>query len=58
VDYIQLWDLISVIELQPEIGDKHVFNIAADGIIQLKLCIMGFFSGSTSIGHYKRVWKT
>lgn len=43
MDYIQLWDLISVTELQPEIGEKHVFNIAADGMYSAKAAYNGLF---------------
>jgi hypothetical protein len=31
VDYLQLWDLLSDVELQPAFEDKHVFSIASDG---------------------------
>jgi hypothetical protein len=41
--YIQLWDLLSDIELQLEIEDKHVFNIAADGTYLAKAAYDGFF---------------
>jgi hypothetical protein len=43
VDYIQLWDLISNIELQAEIEDKHVFCIAADGLYSAKAAYKGLF---------------
>jgi hypothetical protein len=31
VDYLNLWELLSEIVLQPEVEDKHIFSIAADG---------------------------
>lgn len=58
VEYIQLWDLLSEVVLQQEIEDKHVFNIVSDGIYLAKSAYKGLFAGSTSFGHYCRVWKT
>jgi hypothetical protein len=58
VDYLQLWNLISEIVLQPSIEDKHVFSIAPDGIYSAKVAYEGFFMGSTYFSHYPRVWKT
>jgi hypothetical protein len=31
VDYVQLWDLLSKVVLQPEAEDKHIFSLARDG---------------------------
>jgi hypothetical protein len=36
VEYIQLWDLLSEVVLQQELENKHVFNIASDGIYSAK----------------------
>jgi hypothetical protein len=44
--------------LQQEIEDKHVFHIASDGNYSAKSAYEGLFAGSTSFGHYRRVWKT
>ena len=58
VDYPQIWNLMSVIVLQPTIEDKHVFSIAPDGIYSAKVAYEGFFMGSTFFSHYSRVWRT
>jgi hypothetical protein len=58
VDYLQIWNLMSVIVLQPTIEDKHVFSIASDGIYSTKVAYEGFFMGSTFFSHYSRVWRT
>jgi hypothetical protein len=47
VDYLQIWNLMSEIVLQPTIEDKHVFSIAPDGIYSAKVAYEGFFMGST-----------
>jgi hypothetical protein len=58
VDYLNLWELLSEIVLQPEVEDKHVFSIAADGKYSAKLAYGGLFAGSIFFGHYHLVWKT
>jgi hypothetical protein len=56
IDYLQLWEMFSAIELQPGIEDKHIFSIAPDGKYSAKSAYNGL--GSVSFGHYTRVWKT
>jgi hypothetical protein len=58
VDYLHLWELISEMVLQPDIEDKLIFSVAADGNYSAKATYEDFFSGSTSFAHYHRVWKT
>lgn len=57
-DYLQLWDLISGIELQSEVDDKHIFSIAPNGVYSAKSAYEGLFLGSVTFGHYKRIWKS
>jgi hypothetical protein len=57
-DYLQLWDLISGIELQPEVDDKHTFSIASNGVYSAKSAYEGLFLGSVTFEHYKRIWKS
>jgi hypothetical protein len=49
VDYLQLWNLLSEIVLQPTIEDRHVFSIASDGNYSAKVAYEGLFMGSVSI---------
>ena len=58
VDYLNLWELLSEIVLQPEVEDKHIFSIAADGKYSAKSAYEGLFAGSTSFGLYHLIWKT
>jgi hypothetical protein len=58
VEYLNLREILSGIVLKPELEDKHVFSIAANGNYSAKLAYDGFFVGSTSFGHYHLVWKT
>jgi hypothetical protein len=50
VDYIQLWDLLSNVELRPDQDDKHIFSLASDGCYSAKAAYEGFFAGSTLFG--------
>jgi hypothetical protein len=45
VDYLQLWNLISKIVLQPSIEDKHVFSIAPDDDYSWDLSISATIPG-------------
>jgi hypothetical protein len=58
IEYLQLWDLLSEVELQPETEDKHIFSIAPHGIYSAKSAYECLFLGSSSFGHYEIVWKT
>ena len=58
VDYLNLWESLSGIELQPNIRDKHVFSLAADGKYTAKAAYNGLFLGSASFDHYKRIWRS
>jgi hypothetical protein len=54
-DYLQLWDLTSGWQLQPEVEDKHVFSIAPNCIYSAKIAYEGFFLGSVFFPHYKKI---
>jgi hypothetical protein len=58
VEYIQIWNLLSEIVLQPSIVDKHVFSIALDGNYSAKVAYEGLFMGSVYFSHNPTVWKT
>jgi hypothetical protein len=58
IDYLQLWEMLSAIELQPGVEDRHIFSIAPDGMFSAKSAYNGLFMGSVSFGHFTRVWKT
>jgi hypothetical protein len=58
VDYLNLWESLSDIELQPNIRDKHVFSLASDGKYTAKAAYKGLFLGSATFDHYKRIWRS
>ena len=57
IDFLSLWDALSVIVQQPNIEDKRIFSLAPDGKYSASSAYKGLFVGSSSFGHYKRVWK-
>jgi hypothetical protein len=56
IDYLHLWETLSDIVLQPNIEDKHIFSFASDGRYSAKVAYKSLFLGSSSFGHYRRVW--
>jgi hypothetical protein len=58
INYLQLWEMLSAIELQPRVEDRHIFSIAPDGMYSTKSAYNGLFMGSVSFGHYTWVRKT
>jgi hypothetical protein len=55
-DYLQLWDLISGIEQQTKVEDKHIFSIAPNSVYSAKSAYEGLFLGSVTFEPYKRTW--
>lgn len=43
VDYLHLWNALSVLFLQPDIEDKHIFSIAPNGKYSAKVSYSGLF---------------
>jgi hypothetical protein len=52
-----MWEMLSVIELQPKIKNRHIFSITPDGKYSAKSSYNGLFLGSVYFGHCLRVWK-
>jgi hypothetical protein len=50
--------VLSELEMQPGREDKHIFDVASDDIYSAKSAYKGLFLGSSTFGHYRRVWKT
>lgn len=58
MDYLHLWNLLSEFVLHPNVEDKHIFSIAANGVYSAKAAYEGLFTGSVSFGHYEKIWGT
>uniref|UniRef100_A0A0A9CGX0 Reverse transcriptase zinc-binding domain-containing protein n=1 Tax=Arundo donax TaxID=35708 RepID=A0A0A9CGX0_ARUDO len=58
VDYLHLWDLLSDVQLQPEVEDRHIGRLASHGQYSAKSAYESLFLGSTLFEPWERIWKT
>jgi hypothetical protein len=58
VDYLHLWNILANFVLQPNTEDRHIFSLSSNGRYSAKSAYMGLFLGSTTFGHYERVWRS
>jgi hypothetical protein len=58
VDYIQVWDLLLEVQLQPEVEDIHKWRLAASGQYSAKSSYESLFLGATSFEPCERIWKS
>ena len=58
VEYLQLWNLVDEINLQPDTDDKHVWRLSRHATYSSKSAYDAFFVGSITFGPWRRVWKT
>ncbi|GJN32009.1 hypothetical protein PR202_gb20476 [Eleusine coracana subsp. coracana] len=56
LEYLQLWDLIQDIVLQPEIEDTHIWRLSPSGKYSAKSAYMSLFGGATLFGPWERIW--
>jgi hypothetical protein len=48
-EYLQLWDILSTIELCLDIEDKHIWRLSSYGQYCAKSSYEGFFQGVSSL---------
>jgi hypothetical protein len=58
VEYLQLWNILGEVELQPDARDSHLWRFAANGKFSVKSAYEGLFHGSIEFEPFERVWKT
>lgn len=58
LEYLQLWDLLENMELQPEINDTHIWQFSSTGQYSTKSAYEAFFIGSTQFNPWERIWKS
>lgn len=54
-DYLQLWDLLSDVELQPQVDDCHTFRFASNGKYSAKVAYNCLFFGSIQFEHCEQI---
>jgi len=55
VEYLQLWELLSSIQLQPEVEDKHIRQFSASGQYTTKYAYEALFIGSIECKPWERI---
>jgi hypothetical protein len=50
-EYLMLWDVLADWTLQPEVEDKHIWQLSISGIYSVKSAYEGLFIASTQLGH-------
>jgi hypothetical protein len=58
VEYLQLWDLLQEVVLQPEVEDTYFWRLSPTGQYSAKLAYEGLFLGATNFSPWDRIWKT
>jgi hypothetical protein len=58
VDYLRLWDILTNIQLQPGIEDRHIWRFSSNGQYSAKTTYEGFFIGATIFRPGEKIWKT
>jgi hypothetical protein len=56
--FLQLWDMLLIVELQQGVNDNHFWRLAADKKYSVKVAYESFFVGSINFEPYQRIWKS
>jgi hypothetical protein len=58
VEYLNLWELVDELTLQPDINDQLTWKLTCSGHYTSKSAYIAFFLGSEKFVPWKRVWKS
>jgi hypothetical protein len=58
IEYLQLWDLLEEIALQPEVEDTHIWRLSSTGQYSAKSAYDGLFLGATHFSLWEGIWKS
>jgi hypothetical protein len=58
MEYLELWDIISTVELHEGSQDKHIWRLSASGEYTAKSAYDAFFQGTIYFRPYDRIWKS
>ena len=56
-DFLKLWDLLSGVQLQAGVMDKHV-HLSSSGQYTAKSAYDALFQGAVSFGPWEQIWKS
>ncbi|WVZ76088.1 hypothetical protein U9M48_024090, partial [Paspalum notatum var. saurae] len=57
-DYLHLWDLLSDLQLQLEVEDRHIWKLSPNGQYSAKSAYEGLFLGAILFEPWKKIWKS
>jgi hypothetical protein len=57
-EFLDLWDILLIVQLQPETHDTHFWWLVAHMQYSTKMAYESFFLGAASFASYQRIWKT
>jgi hypothetical protein len=57
-EYLDVWDLLQEVLLQPEVEDIHKWRFEASGQFSTKSAYEAFFNGSVYFQPYNLIWGT
>jgi hypothetical protein len=58
VEFLQLWDILTQVQLQPDTRDRHSFRLASNGNYSAKSAYESLFVGSVLFDPFERIWKS
>jgi len=57
-EYLDLWDILTEVELQEGNTDKHIWRLSGSGVYTAKSAYDALFEGAISFAPYERIWKS
>ena len=58
IEYLQLWDLLSNFQLQPDVEDVHIWQFSASSQYLTKSAYEALFIGATGFRPWERIWRS
>jgi hypothetical protein len=58
MEYLELWDIISVVVLQEGVPDRHIWRLSTAGQYTAKSAYDALFQGAIRFEPYERIWKS
>jgi hypothetical protein len=58
VEYLSLWDMISEVELQVGVQDKHIWRLTKSGQYTARSAYEALFQGAVYFRPFERIWKS
>ena len=56
IEYIHLWEMLSNVELQPNVEDTHIWQFSTTGQYTSKSAYEALFIGAIQFGPWERIW--